>query len=161
MLPLTALAIYGLALLAAGLSDLVRYQIPNTICLALVAAFALFAPSLPLGAVAWHVACGVAILAATALFFAFRLIGGGDAKLLAATALWLGWQNLASFILVTAIAGGILGLLLLALRRFAPEPPPGRWYGRLLARGEGVPYGMAIAVSGLALLPRLVPGLLQ
>ena len=161
MLPSAALLIYGLALIAAGVSDLVRYQIPNTICLALVAAFALFAPSLPLGAVAWHVACGAAILAAAALFFAFRLIGGGDAKLLAATALWVGWQNLGSFILITAIAGGILGLFLLGLRRFAPEPPPGRWYGRLLARGEGVPYGMAIAASGLVMLPYLVPDLLR
>lgn len=161
MLSSAALAIYVLALLVAGLSDLVRYEIPNTVCLALVAGFALVAPSLPLAAVAWHVACGIAILAATAVFFAFRLIGGGDAKLLAATALWVGWHYLTTFILVTAIAGGVLGLVLLALRRFAPEPPPGRWYGRLLARGEGVPYGMAIAVSGLALLPRLGPALLQ
>jgi prepilin peptidase CpaA len=161
MLSLAALAIYVLALLAGGLSDLVRYEIPNTVSLVLVAAFALFAPSLPLTVVGWHVACGVATLAATALFFAFRLIGGGDAKLLAATALWAGWQNLASFVLVTAIAGGILGLLLLTLRRFAPDSPPDRWYGRLLARGEGIPYGLAIAISGLALLPRLAPALLQ
>jgi prepilin peptidase CpaA len=161
MLQQAALAIYVLALLAAGFSDLVRYEIPNTVCLVLVAAFAPFAWSLPLAAVAWHVACGVAMLAATAVFFALRLFGGGDAKLLAATALWVGFENLASFILVTAIAGGVLGLLLLAVRRFAPAPAPGRWYGRLLGRGEGVPYGLAIAVSGLALLPSLGRALLR
>ena len=161
MLSSVALAIYALALVAAGLSDLVRYEIPNSLCLALVAGFALFAVSLPLAIVAWHVAAGMAVLAATALCFAFRIFGGGDAKLLAATALWVGWQNLASFILVTAVAGGILGLFLLALRRFAPAPSAERWYGRLLARDEGVPYGIAIAFSGLVLLPRLSPALLQ
>jgi prepilin peptidase CpaA len=161
MLSSVALAIYVLALVAAGLSDLVRYEIPNALCLALVAGFALFAVSLPLAVTAWHVAAGVAVLAAAALCFAFRIFGGGDAKLLAAAALWVGWPNLASFILVTAIAGGILGAILLALRRFAPAAPAERWYGRLLARGEGVPYGIAIAVAGLMLLPRLNPALLH
>ncbi len=48
------------------------------------------------------------------------------------------------------------------LRRFAPAPgDPARWYAPLLARGEGVPYGIAIAASGLVLLARLGPSLLQ
>jgi len=166
MLASAALVIYAGALAAAALSDLVSYQIPNTICLVLVAGFAFAALALPLPVILSHVACGAALLVATAICFAFRLMGGGDAKLLAATALWVGWHSVAPFIFLTAIAGGVVGLILLALRRFAPaptEPPtePGRWWSRLLARGEGVPYGIAIAASGLVLLARLGPSLLQ
>jgi len=161
MLATAGLLIYAGALAAAALSDLVSYQIPNTICLVLVAGFAFAAPALPLPMILFHVACGAALLVATAICFAFRLMGGGDAKLLAATALWVGWHNVASFILLTAIAGGVVGLILLALRRFAAPAEPGRWWGRLLARGEGVPYGIAIAASGLVLLARLGPALLQ
>ena len=162
MLVTTALLVYVAALAAAAVSDLVSYQIPNTICLVLVAGFALAAPALPLGAILSHLACGVALLAATAICFGFRLMGGGDAKLIAATALWLGWGHVGPFILLTAIAGGVLGLLLIIVRRFAPAPgDPARWYAPLLARGEGVPYGIAIAAAGLGLLAQVGPALLQ
>ena len=161
MLMQAALVIYAGALVAAAASDLASYEIPNTICIVLAAGFLLAAAGMPLAAVLWHLACGAAVLVAMAAAFAFRLIGGGDAKLLAAASLWVGWPYLAPFILLTAIAGGVLGVLLLALRRLVPAPQVGRWYARLLARGEGVPYGLAIAASGLVLLARVGPALLH
>jgi prepilin peptidase CpaA len=162
MLALVALAIYAVALAAAGLSDVARYQIPNSSSVALVVAFAVFAPALPFAVTAWHVSTGLAVLVATAVGFALRLMGGGDAKLIAATALWMGWRNLVPFVLLMVLAGGLVGLVLLAARRLAPDPvAPGRWYSRVLARDEGVPYGLAIALAGLALLPRLSPALMQ
>jgi prepilin peptidase CpaA len=164
MLATAALVIYVGALAAAAASDLVSYQIPNSVCVVLVAGFALAAldPALPGSVILAHLSCGLALLALTALCFAFRLMGGGDAKLLAATALWVGWREVLPFVLLTAIAGGVLGLVLLTLRRFAPGAAgSGRWWGRLLARGEGVPYGIAIAVSGLLVLARTGPALLR
>lgn len=156
MLSSAALGLYAIALAAAGVSDLVRYEIPNTVGVALVVAFALMAPALPLAASAWHVSAGLVVLALASGFFAAGVIGGGDAKLLAATALWMGWRNMISFILLTALAGALIALVLLVVRRLAPGPPkPGRWYSRVLSKSEGVPYGLAISAAGLASISQL------
>lgn len=156
MLSFAAFGVLGLALAGAGLSDLVRYEIPNSLSLAIIAAFVPMALQLPLATSLWHVSAGLVVLALAAAIFTAGTIGGGDVKLLAATALWMGWHNLLPFILLTALAGALIALLLLILRRLAARLPTAeRWYGRLLKPGEGVPYGLAIAASGLAFLPRL------
>jgi len=85
--------------------------------------------------------------------FAFGWIGGGDAKLMAAASLWLGLRGIAPFALYTALAGGALALLLVAmrsawLRPFADAGPA--WTRRLATPGESAPYGVAIAVGALA-----------
>lgn len=148
------LALYAGALLYAAWNDLLRYQIPNAVVAILVVAFALFATALPWATTLLDVSASLAVLVVTALAFAFRLMGGGDAKLLAVAALWTGWRLLPPLLLVTSIIGAVLALLLLALRRLAPASlPQDRWYSLALARGEGVPYGVAIAVGGLILLP--------
>jgi prepilin peptidase CpaA len=156
MLASLALVIYVVALAAAGINDLVRYEIPNGLSLALVGAFALYAPSLPLPILVAHATAGLAVLAVVALGFAVGLMGGGDAKLLTATSLWMGWDALLPFILLTALVGGAITLILLVLRKLlARRAPSGGWLGRLLAPTSGVPYGLAIAVAGLTLFSRL------
>jgi prepilin peptidase CpaA len=155
-----AVAILVISLVAAAVSDALRYRIPNTICLAVAGAFFLYAgaAALPLGAVGVHAAAGLAVLAVAAAGFALRMMGGGDAKLIAAVALWLGFRNLLPFLLLMAILGGVLGLALILARRLAPQPVPhGRWWSRLLSRGSGVPYGIAISLAALLLLARF-PG---
>jgi prepilin peptidase CpaA len=162
MLLLIALTLYVAALAAAAVSDLVRYEIPNIVGLALIAGFALLVPVLPLAIIGAHMATAAAVFVVTALAFAFRIVGGGDAKLLAATALWMGWRDLPAFLLLTALAGALLGLALLLLRwLIGTSPVEKRWYSRLLTPREGVPYGVAIAVAGLALVPRLGADLLR
>lgn len=156
MLIYIALALYVFALTAAAYSDVVRYEIPNALSLALLAAFALLVPMLPLAAAAAHLSAGIAVLIAGTLFFVAGLWGGGDAKLAAAASVWMGWNELAAFVLLTAIVGAVLALVLLAVRRMtAGAPALGRWYSRVLARDEGIPYGVAIATAALALTPRL------
>jgi prepilin peptidase CpaA len=155
MLVALALSVYTIVFIAASTSDVVRYEIPNGLSLALVAAFLPYAISLPLSAVAAHGAAALCMLGLAAACFAFGLMGGGDAKLLAAAALWMGWHNLAAFILLTAIAGACLGVVLMTLRWFMPRPRAGRWYSRVLDSEEGVPYGVAISGAALVLLPRL------
>ena len=153
---LLLLVVVPFLLAYAAASDLLTMTIPNRISLALVAAFAVFA-AVGLG---WHDALvhagvGLSVLAATFAMFALGWIGGGDAKLAAATALWLGLDGLGDYLLLAGIAGGALTLGLLAARRY---PLPGfaqswTWALRLHDHRTGVPYGIALAASALVVLP--------
>jgi prepilin peptidase CpaA len=154
-----ALAVLFPALvIAAALKDLTSYTIPNRISLALVAAFpvAALACGLPAGALGVHAAVGAAALVAGMAMFALGWIGGGDAKLFAAAALWLGWPAAATYAAWTGVAGGGLALALLALRSgyLRPYVVTGpAWFSRLAEPGENVPYGVAIAAGALAAFP--------
>jgi prepilin peptidase CpaA len=90
--------------------------------------------------------------------FAAGWIGGGDAKLAAATALWLGFEHLTTYLLYASLMGGALTLLLLRYRR---EPMPGllvrqEWAVHLHSPSTGVPYGIALAAAALLLYPQSV-----
>src|ERR1041384_5879753 len=140
MLLTIALAIYLIALATAAINDLLRYEIPDMSSVALVAAFMVTAAYLPFSLSAWHALAGLSTFLIAALLFAIGVCGGGDVKLLGATALWMGWNNLPEFFLLTALAGGVLALLLLVARRLASPPHKfGHWYSRLLHDSEGVP----------------------
>ncbi|MEO8115282.1 MAG: prepilin peptidase, partial [Phenylobacterium sp.] len=143
MLQALILLVFPALVITAGLRDAVSYTIPNWISLALVAAFpvAALALGLPLPAIGLSLAVGLGALVAAMGMFALRWIGGGDAKLFAASALWLGWPAALSFVLFTALAGGGLALLLIGLR--APIMRPWvvngpAWVGRLVEPGESV-----------------------
>lgn len=151
-------AVFPALVIVAALRDMVSYRIPNWISLALIAAFALAAPllGLPLRDIGLHVGVGMAALVIGFTMFALHWIGGGDAKLFAVAALWLGWPAVATYAVTTTIAGGVLAVTLLALRSPYMRPymvtaPP--WLGRLAEPGENVPYGLAIAVGALAAFP--------
>ena len=87
--------------------------------------------------------------------FSAGLFGGGDAKLLAAASLWVGYEALPAYIEMTAICGGILALALLAFRRIElPEPVrQHQWIARLHDRKAGMPYGIALAAAALWIYP--------
>lgn len=158
---LILLAAFPLLVLVAALKDAATYTIPNWISLALLAAFVPAAvvgwwAEIPLSVIGVSLAVGVAALLAGMGMFAMGWIGGGDAKLLAATALWLGLPGLAPFLFWTAMAGGALSMFLIAARRYRAAPAGGggeHWYSRLLTHGEPIPYGLAIAVGALAAFP--------
>jgi prepilin peptidase CpaA len=144
--------------IVAALRDTVSYTIPNWISLALIGIFPLaaLATGLPLPQLGLHVVVGFLALIAGIGMFAMRWIGGGDAKLFAAAALWLGWPAAVTYLAATGIAGGALALSLLAirsmwLRRYASAGPA--WLARLAEPGENVPYGLAIAIGALAAFP--------
>ncbi|MBT6095451.1 MAG: pilus assembly protein CpaA [Rhodospirillaceae bacterium] len=141
-------------LIWAAWQDLTRLKIPNTISLAVLGLFPLYAWTVP-GEFPWLLAGLIAavLLVLGIIAFSRGLIGGGDVKLLAATALWAGPAQVLDFLFITAIAGGVLGLLALASARMA-----GIGIGAL---GDGkLPYGVAIAVGGIAaltILPAFAP----
>jgi prepilin peptidase CpaA len=158
MLSFAAYGIYVMALVAAAASDLWCYQIPNSLSAALLASFALIALSVPGAVVVDHLLAGVAVFGLTTLLFAAGLCGGGDVKLLGATALWMGWSNLPDFLLLMALIGAALALSLLLARRLARSTvlvTTGARARRLFSKDAGVPYGVAIALAGLAMVPRL------
>ena len=74
-----------------------------------------------------HVGAAATVLAVTFVFFARGWIGGGDAKLAAATALWLGFDHLMAYLLYASIFGGVLTL---AMIRFRLMPLPQCWPSR-------------------------------
>jgi prepilin peptidase CpaA len=147
-----------LALMAyAAASDLLTMRIPNWLSLALIGAFVVFAAAggLPLDTVPMHVAAGVLVLAVCFALFACGWMGGGDAKLAAATALWLGFPSLLDYLLVAATAGGALTLVILAMRAW-PLPYfalSWTWLFRLHDRKTGVPYGVALALAAMIVIP--------
>ena len=108
-LTLMLLASLPALVIVAGLKDLTSMTIPNWISLILIGAFfpTALAVGLPLSTVAAHVGIALLALFVGAGMFALRWIGGGDAKLMAASCLWLGVTGSGYFLLWTGIAGGV------------------------------------------------------
>jgi prepilin peptidase CpaA len=158
MLSAAALILFPWLMAYAASSDLFTMTISNWVSMVLVGGFLILASSAGMPALEMlrmHLACGATVLVLTFALFAFGWIGGGDAKLAAATAVWLGWDNLYAYGLATSIFGGALTLLILHWRKFALPPILNHqeWVKRLHADGTGVPYGIALAVAGLMLYP--------
>jgi prepilin peptidase CpaA len=147
-------AVFPALVIVAALRDVTSYTIPNWISLALIGAFvpAALAMGLPLSTIGLHVGVGAAGLVAGMIMFALNWIGGGDAKLFAAAALWLGWPAAEAYAVFTALAGGAVAMGLLTLRSgyLRPYVVTGpAWFSRLAEPGENVPYGVAIAAGAL------------
>jgi prepilin peptidase CpaA len=148
-----ALTLFPATMAYAAASDLLTMTIANRISLLLVAGFAIVAVlgGLSGAVLASHVAAGTAVLVVAFVCFACRWIGGGDAKLAAATALWLGCGNLFEYLIDASILGGALTLLILLFRT---KPLPGllvglEWAERLHRHDAGIPYGIALAAAAL------------
>lgn len=147
----------ALLALAAGW-DLSSYTIPNILTLSVAGLFAVFAvfAGLSGAAVGAHLAAGAVALACGFALFAAGFIGGGDAKLFAATAMWFGFSDLGYYALLSAVFGGGLTLLILFARQLPlPAGLLGQsWITRLHDRRSGIPYGVALAAGALVLLPQ-------
>jgi prepilin peptidase CpaA len=141
----------------AAVSDLVSMTISNRISLLLVAGFPLLALAvgMPVEQIGWHFLAGLLVLVVTFTLFAFNLIGGGDAKLTAATAIWVGWSHLLEYVVLGSFLGGPLTMAILVARR---HPLPGflarqDWVARIHDPKNGIPYGIALAAAGLLVYP--------
>ncbi len=158
MLLIAVLLLFPLLMAYAAASDLLTMTISNRVSIILVLGFAgvaLASGMPPATLLGGHLACGAAVLVLTFALFAFGWIGGGDAKLAAATAVWLGWTNLYEYGLSASILGAALtlGILMIRKRELPPLLAARPWAMRLHQAGNGVPYGIALAIAGLALYP--------
>lgn len=156
MLDYPVLLLFPAALAYAAVMDIFTMTIPNRVSLALLAGFCIAAPVAGLSSHAFlmHIGAGALMLAAGVGMFALRLLGGGDAKLLAAASLWMGFTYLLPFVLAVAISGGALSILILAYRRVpAPAHMLPDWAARLHEEGSGIPYGLAICAGAFWIYP--------
>ena len=96
----------------AAISDLLTMTISNRVSIALVVLFVgmAFACGLSATEIAWHLACGALTLVLTFFLFARGWIGGGDAKLAAATAIWLGFEHIGDYAFSASVLGACLAL---------------------------------------------------
>jgi prepilin peptidase CpaA len=141
----------------AASSDLLTMTISNRVSLILLGGF--FALALAGGMDATdalaHLGAGCLVLVLAFSLFARDWIGGGDAKLAAVTALWLGFDHLLPYVICASLLGGALTLALLQFR-MSPLPDwlaGSGWVQRLHASDAGVPYGVALAAAALAVYP--------
>lgn len=149
------LTIFPLIVLYAALSDMFTMTITNRTTLLLAICFfpLAFAVGLGFEDIAWHLAAGILTLAIGIALFSFGFIGGGDAKLFAAISLWLGWGELYSFALLSALFGGGLTILILYMRRFLSDSAfiQNSPISMIMDRSKGIPYGIALSAAGLML----------
>jgi prepilin peptidase CpaA len=142
----------------AAASDLLTMTISNRVSLILAGGFILLAvvTGMSFNDVLWHLCAAGVVLVVAFVFFSLGWIGGGDAKLAAATALWLGFDLLLPYLIYASLFGGALTLLLIQFRHvplpavLARQP----WVQRLHDRDSGVPYGIALAAAALAVYPQ-------
>jgi hypothetical protein len=106
------LAIFIGLLALAAFWDVREYRIPNSISLAIAGIFPAYAISAGLTAWPSHLVVGGGVFLVCLALFALRYIGGGDAKLISATALWAGPYYLVDFLLITTVVGGLMALLM-------------------------------------------------
>ena len=150
---LSAVLMFSALMVYAGLSDLKAFKIPNWLIGLLVASYALLAPLAGFGLreIGFSIAVGAIVLVIAFALFSFGWIGGGDAKLGAATALWLGADHTLGYLFYTTLLGGGLAIGLLMFRSALIPVSWHRWawINRLHAAETGIPYGVAMAAAAL------------
>jgi prepilin peptidase CpaA len=141
----------------ACFTDMFAMRISNRVCLAILALFGVFALSsgMPLALVGSHLLAGLVVLCISFALFAFGWIGGGDAKLVAAISVWIGFSQLWEYVALSSVLGGFLTLSILAIRKhplpaFAANQP---WVMRLHDKKSGIPYGIALGITALIMWP--------
>jgi prepilin peptidase CpaA len=154
---LVRLTLFPTLMAFAASSDLLTMTISNRVSIVLVAGFfALAAMSgMAMAEVLSHVGAGAVVLVVSFGFFARGWIGGGDAKLAAATAIWFGFGYLMNYLVYASLLGGALTFLLIEFRLV---PLPGLlagqfWAQRLHRQGGDIPYGIALAGAALMVYP--------
>jgi prepilin peptidase CpaA len=155
---LAATFIFPALMLVAAFYDLLTMRIPNLLVGIVAAAFLIlaFVAGMSLTDIGMHVLAGIAVLVVTFTMFALGWIGGGDAKLAAAIAVWFGFDLLLPFLLYAALAGGVLTVLILLARRAVLPASLFQigWIEKLHNPKTGIPYGIALAAAALFVYPQ-------
>jgi prepilin peptidase CpaA len=148
--------VYCALLATAAVWDARKFIIPNQLSLGIAG---LFLASTPFwsASVPWlsHIGAGTVVLAVGMVLFSLGRIGGGDVKLISAVSLWTGFEHLLEFLIYVSLAGGVLALLLLLVRRILKwrrsglGPPVQTALPRLWSMGASIPYAVAIAPAGI------------
>jgi prepilin peptidase CpaA len=156
-LDLVRILLFPALMAFAAASDLFTMTISNRVSLLLIAGFLVLAGlgGMTTPDILAHLGAGAAVLAVAFACFAMGWIGGGDAKLVAATALWFGFAHLLDYLVYASIVGGALTLLIIQFRQWPLPAALGSqaWLQRLHDRDGGIPYGIALAIGALIIYP--------
>jgi prepilin peptidase CpaA len=152
-----AMIIFVFTMVYAALTDLLTKKIRNSLVLLFLLAYTVLAPLAGFAAseIVSSIFVALAVLLLAFALFALGLLGGGDAKLAAVTALWFGVDQTPSYLIYTTLAGGAFALAILLFRKL-PLPDRwgnGSWVAQLHCKGSGMPYGVAMALGALAVFP--------
>ncbi|EIM71665.1 peptidase A24A prepilin type IV [Nitratireductor aquibiodomus RA22] len=158
MLEAVIFVIFPFCMVFAAVSDILSMTIANRVSLILIVAFVILAPftGMEWPQIGVHLAVGALVLMVTFALFAIGGMGGGDAKLLAATAIWLGPSVLlVQYLVLASIFGGILTIALVFFRNspFALFAGGNAFLQHLANEKAGIPYGIALGVAGLVTYP--------
>ena len=157
MLDIVRLLLFPTLMAFAASSDLFTMTISNKVSLALAGSFFVLALAAGMSSaeIGMHVAAGCVVLVIAFIFFARGWVGGGDAKLAAATSLWFGFDQLMPYLIDAALLGGALTVVIINFRLVPLPNPVGQWawVERLHRKGGGVPYGIALAAAALFVYP--------
>ena len=158
MIEAVILVVFPFAMVHAAVSDMLSMTIVNRVSLLLIGGFAIVAP---LTGMDWdqgltHIAAFALLLTVCFGLFAIGAMGGGDAKLMASTALWFGLNfSLMKYLLVASALGGVLTLCILKYRRTPVAIYAGQveFLRRIADPKEKIPYGIALGTAGLLVFP--------
>lgn len=151
-------SLFPLLAIAGAVFDFLTLRIPNWLNALIGVSFLIAALvfGMPWSLMGVHLLCGLILLCVGFALFAANLIGGGDAKMLAAIGLWVGFEQLVPFLIYMSLAGGLLAIAMLLLQRFRRLLTTTGLdvFASIMARKIDLPYGMAIAAGALAVLPK-------
>lgn len=150
--------IFPLCVAMAAFCDFISMKIPNRVPVILAVSFFVIAPfsGMDLATFGWSVVAAMMVFAGCFALFALNVMGGGDAKILSAAALWYGFNiDLVAFLGFTGIYGGFLALIVLMIRAnqnlllVTPIPIPMHFF----KDRAGIPYGVAIGAAAFSTFP--------
>jgi prepilin peptidase CpaA len=157
----TAVVVVGIGILALiAYRDVRTRRIPNplAVAVAILGFVRILLVNDPVAA-GYTLAAGIAIRAVAFLLFWRGVLGGGDAKLIAATALLIGYQDLFGFLFLTSLCGAALALATLTRDKLGPwlwhlwlYPALSPVAATAAPERSTVPYGAAIAAAGVIVL---------
>jgi prepilin peptidase CpaA len=157
ILDLARILVFPALMAFAAASDLFTMTISNRVSILLAAAFLLLAAATGMGPydILSHLGAGALVLLIGFGCFSMGWVGGGDAKVAAAAALWFGFGHLLNYLLNASLLGGVLTIVLLQMRQWPlPYALTGQtWLLRLHAKESGIPYGIALAIGALMIYP--------
>ena len=172
-----SLSVLAGLLVVGAIIDIESRRLPNWLTAAVAALYGLYVVTSPIP-VDWITSFVVAgsVFALGFACFACSVMGGGDVKLLAALTLWAGIDHIADLLLITALAGGLLAVLVMGWRRLSTLPmaialgqlqaqavkllalephgdhTPGHAVEAECSHHDSLPYGVAIAAGGFAVI---------
>lgn len=141
-------------LIYAAWSDVRSMLINNWVSIVLAVAFvpAAAASGMSMSEFGAHLGFAALALMVGATLFYLGVFGGGDAKVIAAASLWLGFPGAGPFFFYMALCGGLLAFVLIVARRMKIAEPPA-WARKILSPTEGAPYAVAICAGALLAAP--------